>query len=117
MQAEHDDGDAFSNQPKGLTYDGERETLARGGYDRHMDITQALMGPHEWGYRDPVEGGWIDDSTPFAAAELIAYLREQVEVHRAVNRHWEARHRMRQQAQDELAAAPPPQTLQAKGDE
>jgi len=116
MQAEHDDGDAFSNQPLGLAYDGEREVLARGGYDRHMDITQALMGPHEWGYRDPVEGGWIDDSTPFAAAELIAYLREQVEVHRAVNRHWEARHRMRQQAQDELAAAPPPQTLQAKGE-
>lgn len=93
---------------------GEEEALRRAGYDRQMDITEALMGPHEWGYRDPVEGGWIDDYTPFAAAELITHLREQVEVHHAVNRHWEARHRMRQQAQEELAGQS--RTPQVEGD-
>lgn len=57
--------------------DGEEDVLARAGYARPSDITQTLMGPHEWGYRDPVEGGFIEDPAPFAAAELISYLRAE----------------------------------------
>lgn len=57
--------------------DSEQGALARAGYTRTMDITEALMGPHEWGYRDPVEGGFVADGTPFAAAELITHLRAE----------------------------------------
>jgi hypothetical protein len=57
--------------------DGEEDVLARAGYARPADITQTLMGPHEWGYHDPVEGGFIEDPAPFAAAELISYLRAE----------------------------------------
>ena len=40
-----------------------------------MDIVERLAGPHEWGYRDPVEGGFILDPTPFDAAAEIERLR------------------------------------------
>lgn len=32
------------------------------------------MGPHEWGYRDPVEGGFVEDSAPFRAGEELSRL-------------------------------------------
>ena len=35
-------------------------------------LAEHLMGPHEWGYRDPVVGGFIEDNTPFDAAARIA---------------------------------------------
>lgn len=31
-----------------------------------------VLGVHEWGYRDPVEGGFIADDAPFRMAELLA---------------------------------------------
>lgn len=39
-----------------------------------------LEGPHEWGYRDPVEGGFVEDLAPFAAATKIRELEAQVKV-------------------------------------
>lgn len=35
-------------------------------------LVERLYGPHEWGYRDPVEGGFIEDGTPFEAAEALS---------------------------------------------
>lgn len=37
-------------------------------------LVERLNGPHEWGYRDPVEGGWIEDLSPFEAASYITEL-------------------------------------------
>lgn len=42
-----------------------------------MDILELLEGPHEWGYRDPVVGGFFADDSPYKAAEEIARLRKQ----------------------------------------
>ena len=36
-----------------------------------------VLGPHEWGYRDPVEGGFIADSAPFDLAETVEEMLEQ----------------------------------------
>lgn len=41
-----------------------------------MDIIEHLRGPHEWGYRDPVVGGFISDDKPFRAADEIERLTE-----------------------------------------
>lgn len=35
-------------------------------------LVERLYGPHEWGYRDPVEGGFIEDGTPFEAADALS---------------------------------------------
>lgn len=36
------------------------------------DIVGRLRGPHEWGYRCITEGAFIEDRTPFEAADIIA---------------------------------------------
>lgn len=38
-----------------------------------------LCGPHEWGYRDPVEGGFVEDLTPFDAGHEITRLTAENE--------------------------------------
>lgn len=53
------------------------------------DIRSRLGGPHEWGYRDPVEGGFIEDRTPFEAEDLISELLEAL---RDIERIARARH-------------------------
>lgn len=35
-------------------------------------LAERLFGPHEWGYRCPVEGGFITDSAPYIAAETLS---------------------------------------------
>lgn len=35
-------------------------------------LIENLGGPHEWGYRDPAEGGFVPDDAPFQAAATIA---------------------------------------------
>lgn len=35
------------------------------------EIVRHLEGPHEWGYRDPVVGGFIEDDAPFKAADIL----------------------------------------------
>lgn len=42
-------------------------------------IARLEGGPHEWDYRDPVEGGFIEDSTPFEAAQALRALQQEVE--------------------------------------
>jgi predicted HAD superfamily Cof-like phosphohydrolase len=41
-------------------------------------LLENLEGPHEWGYRDPVEGGFIEDLAPFKGAERIRELEKQL---------------------------------------
>lgn len=43
-------------------------------------IVDHLYGPHEWGYRDPVEGGFIEDNRPFKAAVTITDLTRKLEI-------------------------------------
>ncbi len=38
------------------------------------ELIANLNGPHEWGYRDPVEGGFIEDNAPFRAADRLEAL-------------------------------------------
>lgn len=47
--------------------------------DRDLGITDKLDGPHEWGYRDPVEGGFVVDVNPYLASNIIAGYRETLE--------------------------------------
>lgn len=44
-----------------------------------MNIIDHLSGPHEWGYRDIAEGGFIEDRAPFEAAEVMRDLLEALE--------------------------------------
>lgn len=37
-------------------------------------IIDNLMGPHEWGYRDPTDGSFTADKAPYAAGEYIQNL-------------------------------------------
>lgn len=47
---------------------------------RLRELINRLMGPHEWGYRCPVEGGFITDNAPFDfASELINALSAERE--------------------------------------
>lgn len=39
-----------------------------------QQLVEHLNGPHEWGYRDPVVGGFIADDAPFKAADAIEAL-------------------------------------------
>jgi hypothetical protein len=48
-------------------------------------LVEHLHGPHEWGYRDPVEGGFIEDHTPFHAADAIEALRVKLKLLEGVN--------------------------------
>lgn len=38
-----------------------------------------LRGPHEWGYRCPVEGGFVADDRPYQAADEIQRQGEEIE--------------------------------------
>lgn len=46
---------------------------------RGMLAKVANGGPHEWGYRDPVEGGFIADSWPFDVAAALPTLLDELE--------------------------------------
>lgn len=36
-----------------------------------MTPAERLLGPHEWGYRDLAEGGFISDDAPFDIGEKL----------------------------------------------
>lgn len=36
-----------------------------------LTIIEYLAGPHEWGYRDIAGYGFVEDSTPYEAANLL----------------------------------------------
>ncbi len=40
-------------------------------------LIERLNGPHEWGYRDPVEGGFIADMSPFEASDRLSELEAE----------------------------------------
>lgn len=40
-----------------------------------MKLAERLGGPHEWGYRDIIDGKFIADNAPFEAATEIEQLR------------------------------------------
>lgn len=42
-------------------------------------LAECLHGPHEWGYRDPVEGGFIEDDRPYRASEALYALLSEIE--------------------------------------
>lgn len=42
------------------------------------ELVEHLSGPHEWGYRDLAEGGFIEDRAPFKAADTITSLQATV---------------------------------------
>lgn len=39
-------------------------------------LVDNLLGPHEWGYRDPAEGGFVEDNAPYRAGERIRELEQ-----------------------------------------
>ena len=40
-------------------------------------LIERLNGPQEWGYRDPVEGGFIADMSPFEASDRLSELEAE----------------------------------------
>ena len=42
------------------------------------DLIENCAGPHEWGYRDLAEGGFISDDAPFRASEVLASQTEEI---------------------------------------
>lgn len=64
----------FTNLPKdqgGLGVSGDTQT---GAAADQLPIRERLSGPHEWGYRCLVGGGFIADGAPFEAGGLISDL-------------------------------------------
>jgi len=43
----------------------------------YAGLIEELQQPHEWGYRDPVEGGFIADDRPFKAAQALRTLQQE----------------------------------------
>lgn len=41
-------------------------------------VCERLLGPHEWGYRCPVEGGFIEDTFPFEAAAVLKRQADEI---------------------------------------
>lgn len=52
-------------------YIAEPTTPAPGSDGLETGLVDRLCGPHEWGYRCPVEGDFIEDRTPFDASAAI----------------------------------------------
>lgn len=52
-----------------------RELLAlppAGGVEEAViKVLPRLSGPHEWGYRDPTDGKFVPDDTPFSVANAL----------------------------------------------
>lgn len=48
--------------------------------DAQKKLAHDLQQPHEWGYRDVVDGRFIVDSRPFDAASVIETLRADASV-------------------------------------
>ena len=42
--------------------------------ERVRALAEGAMQPHEWGYRDPVVGGFVEDRTPFDLADHVLRL-------------------------------------------
>lgn len=58
-------------------------------------LVERLYGPHEWGYRDPVEGGFIEDATPFEAADALSRATDEEGLARVLHTRFEARAKRR----------------------
>ncbi len=51
------------------------DTAAReAAIERVRVLAEGAMQPHEWGYRDPVVGGFVEDRTPFDLADHVLRL-------------------------------------------
>lgn len=42
-----------------------------------IGLLENLENPHEWGYRDPVDGNFVEDNAPYKAAEELRLYRER----------------------------------------
>ncbi len=49
-------------------------------------LVERLEGPHEWGYRDIADGGFVADDTPYEAATEICNQATEIEAERDYNR-------------------------------
>ena len=48
--------------------------------ERVRALAEGAMQPHEWGYRDPVVGGFVEDRTPFDLADRALALLSALEL-------------------------------------
>lgn len=50
------------------------DTARDAAIERVRALAEGAMHPHEWGYRDPVEGGFVEDRAPFDLADHVLRL-------------------------------------------
>ena len=50
------------------------DTAREEAVERGRALAEGAMQPHEWGYRDPVVGGFVEDRTPFDLADHVLRL-------------------------------------------
>lgn len=50
------------------------DTAREAAIERVRALAEGAMQPHEWGYRDPVAGGFVEDRTPFDLADHVLRL-------------------------------------------